>query len=88
MVMQRVSVHISDETKQRISSAAKVKGKVEAELIREAIDTGLNIIHPKSSSAKALLEFANEAEKLPSNPDAPNNVSSNHDQYAWEIDNE
>jgi len=81
--MQRISLHISDETKQRIDLAAKAKNKVESELIREAIDTGLNVIYPKFSSAKALVELANMAEKLPSEPNAPTDISEKHDQYAW-----
>lgn len=81
--MQRISVHVSDDTKQRIDLVAKAKRKVESELIREAIDAGLNVIHPRVSSAKALLELAKLAEKLPSEPDTPKDVSENHDYYAW-----
>lgn len=81
--MQRISVHISDETKQRIDLAAKAKRRLESELIREALDAGLNIIHPKVGSAKALLDLAKMAERLPSKPDAPRNVSANLDHYAW-----
>lgn len=81
--MQRISLHISDETKQRIDLAVKAKNEVESELIRAAIDAGLNVIYPKSSSAKALVELANMAEKLPSEPNSPTDVSANHDQYTW-----
>lgn len=81
--MQRISVHISDETKQRIDLAAKAKNKVESEVIREAIDAGLNLISPKSSSAKGLLRLAKMAEQLPSKPNAPRDVSENLDFYAW-----
>jgi len=81
--MQRISVHISSETKQRIDLVAKAKRKVESELIREAIDLGLNVIYPKSSSVKALVELASFAEKFPSNPNTPSDISENHDYYAW-----
>lgn len=81
--MQRISVHISDETKQRIDLAAKAKRKVESELIREAIDVGLNVIYPKHSSAKALVELAKLAERLPSEENAPKDISENHDYYTW-----
>lgn len=81
--MQRISVHISDETKHRIDIAAKAKNKVEAELIREAIDAGLNIISPKSNSARELLNLAKLAEALPSKANAPIDVSENLDYYAW-----
>lgn len=81
--MQRISVHISDETKQRINLVAKFKNKVESELIREVIDAGLKIVYPKFNSAKGLLMLAKMAEKLPSKSNAPSDVSENLDYYAW-----
>ena len=63
--MQRISVHISNETKQRIDLVAKAKNKVESELIREAIDTGLDIISPKFNSARSLVNLAKMAKGLP-----------------------
>ena len=81
--MQRISVHISDETKQRIDLAAKAKNKVESELIREAIDAGLNLISPKFSSARALVALAKMAKGLPSNPKEPTNISADTAKYAF-----
>ena len=81
--MQRISVHISDETKQRIDLAVRAKNIIEAELIREAIDAGLELIYPKSDSAEKLLKFAKMAKKLRANPNAPRDVSENLDYYAW-----
>ncbi len=81
--MQRISVHISDETKQQIDLAARARGKIEAEIIREALEKGLKIIRPKSSSAQALVNLAKMAAKLPSRPNTPNDISENVDYYAW-----
>lgn len=81
--MQRISVHISDETKQRIDLAAKAKRKLESELIRDAIDAGLNVIYPKENSAQALLNLAKLAEQIPTKGKVPTDVSENHDFYAW-----
>lgn len=81
--MQRISVHISDETKQQIDLAVRARGGIEAEVIREALEKGLRIIHPKSNSAQALVNLAKMAEKLPSKPNAPRDVSENLDYYAW-----
>ena len=83
IIMQRISVHISDETKQRIDLVAKAKHMVEAELIREALDKGLKVIYPKSSSAQALLDLADMAKGLPSQPNESTDISENHDYYAW-----
>ena len=81
--MQRISVHISDETKQRIDLAVKAKNKLEAELIREAIDVGLQVIYPKFNSAKALLNLAKMTKELPSNANEPTDVSEDTAKYAF-----
>ena len=86
--MQRISVHITDETKQRIDLAAKAKNKVESELIREAIDAGLNLIVPKFNSAKALVNLAKMAKGLPSERAEPTDVSSDTATYAFGGGNE
>lgn len=85
--MQRISVHITDETKQRIDLAAKAKNKVEAELIREALDEGLKKIYPPSTSGQALLNLAKMAKSLPSQKGEPTDISSDTAKYAFgEID--
>lgn len=81
--MQRITVHITDDTKQRIDLVAMAKEKVEAELIREAIDIGLNVIYPKNSSAKALVDLAKKAKGLPSHPNEPTNISTDTAKYAF-----
>lgn len=81
--MQRISVHIPTELRRRIEIVARAKNKVESELIREALDKGLNIIYPKSSSAQALLDLAKMAEKIPTRGKVPKDASINHDYYLW-----
>lgn len=81
--MQRISVHITDETKQKIDLLAKAKNKVESELIREAIDAGLDSISPKVSSAKALVNLSKMAKDLPSHPEDPKDVSEDTAKYAF-----
>jgi predicted DNA-binding protein len=80
--MQRISVHITDEIKQRIYLASKAKNKVESELIREAIDAGLKVIYP-NNFAKALVDLANMAKKLPSDPKEPKDISEDTAKYAF-----
>ncbi len=86
--MQRITVFITDETRQRIDRAAKAKNKIGSELIREALDTGLNVIYPKSQSAQALLQLAKLAKGLPSEPGEPSDVSLDTAKYAFGEDNE
>lgn len=81
--MQRISVYIPEETRRRINLVAKAKSKAEAEVIRDALDEGLEIIHPKSTSAQALLNLAKMAEKIPTKGKVPKDASINHDYYLW-----
>lgn len=81
--MQRMSVYIPDDTKKRISIAAKAKNKDESEIIRQALGEGLKIIHPVSTSGKALLKLSKMAEQLPDQPGKPKDLSKNHNYYAW-----
>lgn len=82
-IMRRISVYISDDVKQRITLAAKAKSTVEADVIREALNAGLNIIYPKSHSAVALVTLARMAKKLPSDRNEPTDVSSDTAAYAF-----
>lgn len=81
--MQRISVHIPDETRKRINIVAKAKSRVEAEVIREALEEGLEVIHPKSSSTQALLDFVKMIEKIPTRGKVPKDAVENMDYYTW-----
>lgn len=63
--------------------AAKAKNSAEAEVIRDALEEGLKIIHPKSSSAQALVNFAKEAARLPTVGKVPKDLIENMDYYTW-----
>lgn len=81
--MQRISVYIPAETRKRINLVAKAKSKIEAEIIREALDEGLSVIHPKTASAQALVDFAKMAEKIPTKGKIPADFVKNLDYYTW-----
>lgn len=81
--MQRISVYIPDDTRQRINMVAKAKTKPEAQVIREALEEGLSIIHPKTASAQALVDFAKMAEKIPTKGKIPKDFIKNLDYYTW-----
>lgn len=82
-VMQRISVHIAEDTRRRISLIAQNKNKGEADIIREALDQGLDKIYPKSASAQALLDLAEMMEKIPTKGKVPKDAVKNMDYYLW-----
>ena len=81
--MQRISVYIQEDTRKRINLVARVKSKPEAEIIRDALDEGLDIVYPRSSSAQALLDLAKMAEKIPTKGKVPKDAVKNMDYYTW-----
>lgn len=82
--MLRTYIYLPDDLKQQIKLTANLLGKSKAEVIRQALEKGLFTTNAKKSqSAKVLLKIAKEAEKLPSEPNAPRDLSSNHDYYTW-----
>ena len=81
--MQRISVHIPEDTIKRINIVAKSKSKPAAEIVREALEEGLEMIHPKSTSAQALVDFAKMAEKIPTKGKVPADFIKNLDYYTW-----
>lgn len=81
--MQRISVHISEDLNKKIDFTARSNRKVKAQLIREALEEGLDRVSFKPNPNKALFEFIKLAEGIPSKPGEPTDVSTNHDYYAW-----
>lgn len=81
--MQRISVHIPQDIRKRISLIAQNKNKAEADIIREALNQGLDKIYPQSASAQALLDLAQMMEKIPTKGKVPQDAVKNMDYYLW-----
>lgn len=81
--MQRISVYIPEDIRQRINLAARAKSKAESEIIRDALDEGLKVIYSPSSSAQALLDLARLAEQIPTKGKVPADAVKNMDYYTW-----
>lgn len=81
--MQRISVHIPEETRRRISLIAQARNEAEAKIIRDALDQGLEIVQPKTASAQTLLDLAKMAEKIPTKGKVPRDAVKNMDYYLW-----
>lgn len=81
--MQRISVYIPEDTRKRINFVARAKSKVRSEVIRDALEEGLDKIHPKSASAQALLSLVKMAEKIPTKGKIPKDFIKNLDYYTW-----
>lgn len=82
--MYRLHLYLPDELRNQLLIVAKASKKSKAEVVREAIGKGLKLTFPsESNSARALLNLAKLAEKLPSKPRSPKDLSKNHDYYAW-----
>ena len=88
LMMYRLHIYLTEDLKNKLDILTRVSSKSKAEVVREALGVGLKKIQPQTSnSAKALLELADMAEILPSEQNAPKNVSDKHNFYAWGGDN-
>lgn len=81
--MQRISVYLPEDTKRRIKIVSKAKTKSESEIIREALEKGLEKMYPKSASTQALLDFVKIMEKIPTKGKVPKDIIKNMDYYTW-----
>jgi len=81
--MLRINIYIPEELNKRLGFAAKSRGKVKAEVIREALDYGLTATEPKFGNGQALVDLAKMAEKIPTTGKVPKDFSKNLDYYTW-----
>lgn len=80
--MQRTHIYLPDELNRAIDNAVRTQKKSKSKVIREALEKGLKVTSPqKSSSAKILLDMAEQAKQFPGT--GPSDLSINHDHYTW-----
>ncbi len=81
--MLRINIYIPEDLNQQLDFTAKYMRKVKAEVVREALRTGLAKIQPKASSAQALISLAKKAERIPTKGKIPKDFIKNLDYYTW-----
>ena len=83
MFMLRINIYIPEDLNRRLSLTARYHRKAKAEIVREALASGLTTMQPKSVSAKALLDFAKRAEALLTRGNMPKAFVKNMHFYTW-----
>lgn len=82
--MQRFYIYLTDDQQKKIEQRAQITNKPKAEVVREALDKGLaRSKNSGSVSAQALLNFAKEAEFVPTVGKIPRDFIKNIDYYTW-----
>lgn len=81
--MLRINIYIPEDLKRRINFTAKAKKRPESEVIREALEEGMKVVQPKTSSAQSLLDFAEKAKAIPTQGSVPADAIKNLDFYTW-----
>lgn len=80
--MDRTHIYLPEDITREIANRARVQRMSKAQIIREALETGLKTKRTqKSGSAKALLDLAQMAGMLKGT--GPRDLSINHDYYIW-----
>lgn len=83
--MVRTYLHIAPQINSKISYIAKATKKPKAQVLREALELGLNEIgkNQKAQGTVALVAFARKA-KLANFTGKPLDLAKNHDKYTWD----
>lgn len=78
--MLKTYLYIPDHLEEQIKRTAKIERKSKAEVMRQALEKGLEKQAP-NSGAEVLLKIAELAKKY--NVKGPRDLSINHDYYLW-----
>lgn len=81
--MLRINIYLPEDLNRKLDFTAKSRRAAKAQVIREALQEGLKVIQPKFNTAKALLEFAKMAQKIPTKGKVPLDAVKNMDYYTW-----
>lgn len=80
--MLKTYLYIPDHLEEQITRTAKQKKSSKAEIMRLALEEGINVLQKKhADGAEALLKLTEIAKKL--NIKGPKDASVNHDYYLW-----
>lgn len=83
--MLKTYLYVPEFLNKQIQELALIQKTSKAEVIRKAIEKGINIVQQQSSaSVQALFKLAQLGEKI--KPRGPKDLSSNLDKYLWGID--
>lgn len=83
--MLKTYLYLPEELNKKVESAAKRQKKSKAEVLRKAIEEGINTVEEQTSSGvEVLFKLAEIGKKY--NPKGPKDLSKNIDKYLWGID--
>lgn len=80
--MLKTYLYIPDNLEERINQTARIQKKSKAEVMRQALEEGINNLTKKQvGGAEVLLKLAELGRKY--NIRGPRDASINHDYYLW-----
>lgn len=83
--MLKTYLYLPEELNKKVEIAAHMQKKSKAEVLRNAIEEGLDMLETQTSSGvEVLFKIAEIGKKY--NPKGPKDLSKNMDKYLWGID--
>lgn len=79
--MLKTYLYIPDYLDKKIKQVVDIQKDSKAEVMRQALQKGLEILAPKEGGAEALLKIAEIGRKY--KVKGPKDLSINHDYYLW-----
>lgn len=80
--MLRTYLYIPDDLEKKINRAVKTRKQSKAEVIRTALEKGLDIVDQRNG-AQILLDLSEKAREILKDEKLPKDLSINHDYYIW-----
>ncbi len=80
--MLRTYLYIPEHLGKKITFKAKDEKKSKAEIMRQALEKGLEVVDQRNG-AQVLLELSRKAQEILKDEKLPRDLSINHDYYLW-----
>ncbi len=80
--MLKTYLYIPDHLNEQIKRAAKSQNKSKAEVMRHALEKGIQTVD-QSNGAQVLLDLSKRAQEILKDEKLPRDLSVNHDYYLW-----
>jgi hypothetical protein len=80
--MKPVTVFMDDKARSSVKVLATISGKTEAQIRREAISEGLQVLRERyKGKSKGLLSLSG---MITEGSNVPTDMAENHNEYAWD----
>jgi hypothetical protein len=82
--MLKTYLYIPEHLEEKINLTAKVQKTSKAEIMRRALEKGMEIVN-QQNGAQVLLDLSKKVHETLKDEKLPKDLSVNHDYYLWDL---